>query len=49
VALNLRDSGDGCLMNLTLNVPEANRRGIFKALSFEAKDANHRRSSRPMP
>src|SRR5207247_3785091 len=40
VSLNLRDSSDGCLMNLNLNVPEAGRRGIFKVVSHEAKDAN---------
>jgi len=40
LAFNVRDSGDGCLMNFSLNVPEAQRRGLFKILSFEAKDAN---------
>jgi len=40
IAFNLRDSGDGCVMNLNLNVPEAQRRGLFKLLSFEAKDAS---------
>ncbi len=40
VAFNLRDSGNGCLVNVSLNVPEGSRRGIFKVLSYEAKDAN---------
>jgi len=39
VAFNLRDTSDGCVMNFNLNVPEAQRRGLFKLLSFEAKDA----------
>ena len=40
IAFNLRDSGDGCLINFNLNVPEAQRSGLFKILAFEAKDAN---------
>lgn len=40
VAFNLRDTGDGCLMNLSLNVPDSVRRGLFKIISFETKDAN---------
>ena len=40
VAFNLRDSGDGCVMNFNLNVPESQRRGLFKLLAFEAKDAS---------
>ncbi len=40
VAMNLRDSGDGFMVNVDLNVPESQRRGIFKILSFERKDAN---------
>jgi hypothetical protein len=39
IAFNLRDSGDGCVISFNLNVPEAQRRGLFKLLSFEAKDA----------
>jgi len=40
VAFNFRDTGDGWIMNLNLSVPEANRRGLFKMIYFEAKDAN---------
>ncbi|HYV32166.1 MAG TPA: hypothetical protein VEO53_13815 [Candidatus Binatia bacterium] len=40
VAFNLRDSGEGCAVNLNLNVPEASRRGIFKVVSYDAKDAS---------
>ncbi len=40
IAFNLRDSADGCLVNFNLNVPENSRRGLFKILSHEAKDAN---------
>jgi hypothetical protein len=39
IALNLRDTSDGCVVNFQLNVPEAQRRGLFKLFSFEAKDA----------
>ena len=40
IAFNLRDSGDGFLVGFNLNVPESQRRGLFKILAFEAKDAN---------
>ena len=40
MAFNLRDSGEGCAVNLNLNVPEASRRGIFKVVSYDAKDAS---------
>jgi hypothetical protein len=40
VAANLREGSGGALMNVQLNVPEGGRRGLFKMLSFEAKDAN---------
>jgi len=40
VAFNLRETGDGFLMNFNLGVPEGQRRGIFKILAFEKKDAN---------
>jgi len=40
IAFNLRDTPEGCLLNFNLNVPEASRRGIFKVVSFETKDAN---------
>lgn len=39
VAMNVRDTPEGALMNFHLGVPEASRRGLFKVLSFEAKDA----------
>jgi hypothetical protein len=39
IAFNLRDTADGCVVNFNLNVPDAQRRGLFKLLSFEAKDA----------
>jgi len=39
VSFNMKDSGDGFLVNFHLNVPEAQRRGLFKILAFEAKDA----------
>jgi hypothetical protein len=40
LSFNLRDSAEGCLVNVFLNAPEANRKGILKALSFEAKDSS---------
>jgi hypothetical protein len=40
VAFNLRDTSEGCLIGVNLNVPEAGRRGIFKAIAFEAKEAS---------
>src|SRR5262249_46404958 len=40
VNFNLRDVGDGIMMNFNLNAPESGRRGLFKLLAYEAKDAN---------
>ena len=40
LAFNLRDTGDGWMLNFNLNVPEGGRRGLFKMISFDAKDAN---------
>ena len=40
LAFNLRDSADGSLGTFQLNVPETGRKGLFKLLSFDAKDAN---------
>lgn len=40
VSFNLRDTADGCLTHLLVSVPESNRKGLVKLLSFEAKDAN---------
>lgn len=40
VAFNFRDTGDGSMMGFNLAVPESQRRGLFKLISFEAKDAN---------
>jgi hypothetical protein len=39
LSFNLRDTAEGCLINVLLSVPEANRKGILKVLSFEARDA----------
>src|SRR5262245_7450707 len=39
LSFNLRDTPEGCLFNVLLSAPEANRKGILKILSFEAKDA----------
>lgn len=40
VAFHFRDTGDGSMMGFNLAVPESQRRGLFKLISFEAKDAN---------
>jgi len=40
IAFNLRDSSDGFVINFNLNVPENNRRGLFKVFAHEARDAN---------
>ena len=40
LAFNLRDTGDGFMMGFNMGVPEAQRRGLFKILAFETKDAN---------
>jgi hypothetical protein len=40
VAANVREGAGGSMVNVQLNVPEGGRRGLFKMLSFEAKDAN---------
>ena len=40
LAFNLRDNGDGALMNFELHVPESARKGLFKVFAFETKDAN---------
>jgi hypothetical protein len=39
-SFNVKDTGDGVLVGFNLNVPESNRRGLFKMISFEPKDAN---------
>lgn len=39
-AFGLRDSGDGSLIHFNLAVPEGQRKGIFKLLAFETRDAN---------
>jgi hypothetical protein len=39
LAFNHSDSPDGFSAQFQLNVPEASRKGLFKMLSFEAKDA----------
>jgi hypothetical protein len=40
LAINVKDSGDGCLANLNINAPEATRKGLLKVFAYEAKDAN---------
>lgn len=39
-AASMRDTPDGCVIGMNVNVPESARRGLVKALSFEAKDAS---------
>ena len=39
-ALSLKDTPEGSLVNINVSVPESGRRGIFKLLSFSAKDAS---------
>lgn len=39
IALTAKDFGDGSLVNLFLGVPAANRKGIFKVMGGETKDA----------
>ena len=38
--MSFRDSNEGSLFQLFLDVPEANREGVFKILAGEAKEAN---------
>lgn len=40
LSFQLRDSAEGCLFDVLLSVPESNRKGIFRILSYEAKEAN---------
>ena len=40
LSFNLRDTAEGCLTHVMVSVPEPNRKGLVKLLSFEAKDAN---------
>jgi hypothetical protein len=40
LSFNVKDSGEGCLANFQLAVPEAERRGLFKILAAEPKDSN---------
>ena len=40
LAFNARDNGDGALVNFSLNVPEAQRKGLFKILAADAKDSS---------
>jgi hypothetical protein len=39
LAGSLRDTADGCVINMNVNAPESGRRGLVKALSFETKAA----------
>ncbi len=40
LSVNLRDTPEGCLFNLLISVPEAARKGLFKLLAFDARDAS---------
>lgn len=40
LAFSARDSGDGSLVNFALNIPEAQRKGLFKILAADAKDSS---------
>ncbi|MEY2407832.1 MAG: hypothetical protein QOF48_502 [Verrucomicrobiota bacterium] len=40
LAFNLRDTGDGALMNFDLHVPASARKGLVKVFTFDTKDAN---------
>src|SRR6185295_3335136 len=40
VALSVNQSNDGTLFNFFLGVPESSRRGLFKLISLEAKEAS---------
>jgi hypothetical protein len=40
LALSMKDTPDGSLVNINVSVPESGRRGLFKLLSFSAKDAS---------
>jgi hypothetical protein len=40
LAFNLRDSGDGALVNFDVHVPQSARKGLLKVFAFDAKDAN---------
>ncbi len=39
-AFSVRDTGDGYTVHFNLNVPEGQRKGLFKLLAFETRDAN---------
>ena len=39
ISFAVKDSPDGCLMDLQLAVPESDRKGIFNILAAEAKDS----------
>jgi hypothetical protein len=38
-AFNLRNATEGCYVNARLDIPQSARRGVFKLLSYDAKDA----------
>jgi hypothetical protein len=40
LALNVRNDAEGASFQLQLRVPESSRKGLFKILAFDAKDAN---------
>jgi hypothetical protein len=37
---NVKDTGDGCLMNFSLRVPESGRKGLMKVFAFQAKESS---------
>ncbi len=39
LAFNFEQASDGQMVNLNLNIPESQRQGLFKILSFSAKEA----------
>ncbi|MCI0746058.1 MAG: hypothetical protein L0Y58_11690 [Verrucomicrobia subdivision 3 bacterium] len=39
LAVNLKDSNEGCLLTLAVSSPESTRKGITRIVSYEARDA----------
>lgn len=39
MAFSVRDSSEGGFVNFNLNIPEAERKGLFKVFAFDAKDS----------
>lgn len=40
IGANYRDSNEGSTINFAINVPESSRKGLFKIISFDQKDAS---------